>query len=166
MLTTSCIGQSPEDRRREAQGSAPDGDVLHRPGQPCLVCHSDKYDPGGEAFVIAGTIYQHPDDPNDQGLAGAQVSLIDSEDREFSAYTNAAGNFMIKVDPNLTEPVATTDGRLKVPFEPKFPLTVAVIYQGVDKSMDSMIWREGSCASCHHGSTPARDYVEKVWHEE
>jgi hypothetical protein len=160
----ACLGESPEERLRTALGDDRDGDEEHRPGQPCLVCHSADYHPGDAVFVLAGTIYQRVTDPDDQGVAGAEVNFIDSDGFQFAAITNSVGNFMVEVDPALSEPRQLERGRLRIPRAPTFPLTVAVIKDGIDRSMESSIWREGSCAGCHRSAVAGADHVEKVWH--
>ncbi len=161
-----CIGTTPEEARREAQGSARDGDEEHRPGQPCLVCHDEDYNPGGRVFVLAGTVYHFATDPDDRGLSGAEVIVIDDDDRELTAITNRAGNFMFELDPGLDAPELLDRGRTKIPFQPTFPLSVTVRYAGEEKDMESLIWRDGSCAGCHLSSDTGTDHVEKVWLEE
>jgi hypothetical protein len=110
----------------EAEGVEPG--PLHRPGQPCLVCHdSGKASP----FSVAGTIYARA-----EGRAPVNrvtVQLIDSQGRHFDALTNCAGNFLVRPDE----------------FTPHYPLwvTVAVGDQKID--MESPVFRDGSCASCH-----------------
>jgi len=165
-LMSACLGESPEDKLRAEQGSAPDGDEEHRPGQPCLVCHSAGYNPGGSVFVLGGTIFERASNADNQGLEGARVNFQDAEGHEFTAITNRTGNFMVEVKSDLTNPEQWSRGRLKIPWEPVFPLTVAVVSNGVDKSMESQIWREGSCATCHYSSETGVDHVEKVWHTE
>jgi hypothetical protein len=162
----ACIGVSPEDQRRASLGDAPDGDEEHRPGQPCLACHSEDYDPGGRVFVLAGTVYRRTGDPESMGLEGAELRFLDAEGHEFGALTNRVGNFMINVDTSLSEPLHRTKGRLTIPYEPVFPLSVSYVYLGEEKAMESLIWREGSCATCHYGSEADVDHVEKVWFEE
>lgn len=161
-----CLAESPEERLRAAQGEASDGDEEHRPGQPCLACHGADYHPGDEVFVLAGTIYETADDADDSGLEGAEVAFVDALNREFTAATNRVGNFMIQVEPDLGAPWQRSHGRLEIPWEPAFPLTVAVVYRGEDRSMESQIWRDGSCASCHRTAEPGVDHVAKVWHRE
>jgi hypothetical protein len=101
---------------------------LHRPGQPCLVCHD-----GGEApvFSLAGTIYARarPAVP----VARVEVVLLDSDGRTFRPTTNCAGNFFVRPRE----------------FTPHYPLwvTLAVGSQKID--MESPVYREGSCAACH-----------------
>jgi len=163
LLTSACIGTSPEEQERAAQGEAEDGNEEHRPGQPCLVCHGADYHPGGAVFTLAGTVYRSADDSDARGLMGAAVDIIDAEGREFTALTNTVGNFMIQVDTGLAEPQQSARGRLRIPWRPTFPLTVAVLYGGEDKSMESLMWREGSCAGCHRTSEQGLDHVEKIW---
>lgn len=125
------------DQQIEALGSEEPGVPMgpeHRPGQPCVVCHSA----GGPAekapFVIAGTIYENGN--SQVGLAGAAVSFVDSVGGRRIADTNAAGNFYI------TE----SDWR-----DLAFPFKVAVQQGPNTKEMNTTVNREGSCAFCHKG---------------
>lgn len=135
----ACIGTTPEERERAGLGPGDDGDAEHRPGQPCLVCHDE--------LAIAGTVYLTADDPDDAGLEGARVVLVDADGAEEEAVTNRAGNFMIE----------------RRRWQPRFPVSVAVIHDGEEKAMETLIWREGSCAGCHRSSRAGADFVEKVW---
>ena len=163
VVASGCIGESPEQRDRAAQGEAEDGDEEHRPGQPCLVCHGQDYNPGDDVFAVAGTIYRSPSDPDRQGLEGASVSITDDDGRTFVALTNRVGNFMIEVESGIDQPRQESRGRLLIPWQPTFPLTVEIDHAGDSQVMESKIWREGSCAGCHRGSTADADSVEKVW---
>ena len=99
---------------------------LHRPGQPCLLCHGN--------FSVAGTVYEKPSSPI--GLAGAVVSLTDSTQQTYVfEATNEAGNFYVKNDD----------------WSPVFPLShVTVTVPGVKPvKMLSDIGRNGGCGSCH-----------------
>ena len=110
----------------EASGVPPG--PLHRPGQPCLVCHD-----GGEAsvFSVAGTVYARADGA--VPLNKVTVELVDSDGHAAKPSTNCAGNFFLRPDELL----------------PHYPLwvTLAVGTQKID--MESPIYREGSCAPCH-----------------
>src|ERR1019366_4307514 len=65
---------------------------LHRPGQPCLLCHDGALgDP--PAFSVAGTVFDRPS--ASQGVNGATVSLTDANDSGALAVTNSAGNFYV-----------------------------------------------------------------------
>jgi hypothetical protein len=131
----ACIGTSPEQR---AQGALGDDDreegPTHRPGQPCLLCHSE--------FAIAGTVYMQPTDAT--GVRGAEVVVVDGLGREIVAVTNSAGNFYVGRDAEREE------GGVRVGFDPVLPFLVRVRMAGVpDLEMESLVWRDGSCASCH-----------------
>jgi hypothetical protein len=110
----------------EAPGVPPG--PLHRPGQPCLVCHDGNAHP---TFSVAGTVYARAE--SSMPVARVTVELLDSEARSFKAVTNCAGNFFVRTDE----------------FLPHYPLwiTVAVGAQRLD--MESPVFRDGSCASCH-----------------
>jgi hypothetical protein len=106
----------------------------HRPGQPCLACHRD----GGDAkpaFAMAGTIYR------EKGallaLGNVDVELTDAGGRKHVARSNCVGNFYI-------DPAA---------FTPTYPVWVTLRSGAHSIDMDSPIYREGSCATCH--SDPA-----------
>jgi hypothetical protein len=102
---------------------------LHRPGQPCLACHRS----GGNAvaYSFAGTIYRRNDatDPFDK----AEVVLTDSAGQTFRARTNCAGNFFVT----------------PYEFSPVFPVWTTVRSGLAGTDMESVIHRDGSCATCH-----------------
>ncbi len=105
---------------------------LHRPGQPCLVCHDGALlNPG--AFSVAGTIYRTPSSPT--GLEGATVFLSDSSNSSYMTLaTNSAGNFYVTPDE----------------WNPVYPLTsIAVMSTAGFAVMESDVGRNGACASCH-----------------
>jgi hypothetical protein len=125
---------------------------LHRPGQPCLACHGH-YGPADTEFSLAGTVYQ--DLTSQTPLVDAIVHLVDSNKTEFKAGVNCAGNFFV----------------LKDDFNPTFPVGASIQYGTIMgmpyiKSMDSPIYREGSCAICHAGDgnsyTTAHIYLSDV----
>lgn len=108
----------------------------HRPGSPCLACHST-YE-GATPLAIGGTVFSA-----NNGLltpeTGVLIEVADSTGGTRRACSNAAGNFFITKDawPDIA-----------------FPLSVKV--NGT--RMRSLIGRDGSCASCHklpeEGSSP------------
>lgn len=165
--TAGCIWPSPEDQQRadlppDPLGGEDEGSPEHRYGQPCLVCHGDE-------FVVAGTVYAHRDDPPDvPGVAGAKVHVQDADGRAFQATTNATGNFIVDVDEGLAAPTQFARGWTSVPFRPRFPLDVTV--EGTTptgsyaQTMESRIYREGSCAACHgpdvSATSAGRVYLE------
>lgn len=121
----------------------------HRPGQPCLVCHSPREGRGEKFFVVAGTIYERRDDPT--GLENVEVEITDAQDRVFTVFTNEAGNFMVHVDSSLGAPESIGEGQLEVPEAPEFPLNVTIRAGAREQTMRNVVGREGSCAHCHSG---------------
>lgn len=102
---------------------------LHRPGQPCVLCHSDAG--GEEPFSLAGTVYV--DAATARPIDGVEVRIVDSSGRKFSTVTNCAGNFMVRPSE----------------YSPNFPCWVSLRSGDVFREMSSPIYREGSCAACH-----------------
>ena len=103
---------------------------LHRPGQPCVLCH-DGDGPGGAVFSLAGTIHQIQNRP--APLPDAIVRFVDSRGRQHRTATNCAGNFFV----------------MREDYDPEFPVWVKLEFGGVEQAMGSPIFREGSCAACH-----------------
>jgi hypothetical protein len=104
---------------------------MHRPGQPCTVCHDGAIgDP--PAFSVAGTVFETPSSA--QGADGVTVTMVDSSGSSHSATTNAAGNFYLTPQ-NWT---------------PVYPiLSVTVAAGDVGAIMHSQISWSGSCGWCH-----------------
>lgn len=110
---------------------------LHRPGQPCVVCHAE----GATAvrFTIAGTVYETSS--GQVASVGTTVNLTDANDASASLTTNAAGNFY-----------ATPSQ-----YSPTFPIQTNVIAaNGKGATMATLIEGNGTaepqgggCASCH-----------------
>jgi len=102
--------------------------ATHRPGQPCIVCHSN-YEGAAPPFAVAGTIFNLKD-----GLivpaVGVKVIISDSVSGLRKACTNAAGNFFVKREDwvDITYPLNAQSG---------------------SRGMSSLIGRDASCASCH-----------------
>lgn len=103
---------------------------LHRPGQPCTVCHGDK-GPGSPSFGIGGTVFKT--DSRQTPLAGAAVRLSDEHLRTLVLTTNEAGNFYAESDE----------------FPLSFPLWVSIDWRGRSVDMVTPVFRAGSCAECH-----------------
>jgi hypothetical protein len=103
---------------------------LHRPGQPCLLCHDST---GGRRpdFSVAGTVYALAD--GDTPLNQIEVRMIDADRRPFTALTNCAGNFYVA----------------PVEYSPHYPLWVTLAAEGQTIDMESPVYRDGSCATCH-----------------
>jgi hypothetical protein len=104
---------------------------LHRPGQPCLVCHGEA-GPSSHTFVIAGTVYAKQG--QSAPAAGVQVELEDFSGTFVSLNTNEAGNFYIPTGE----------------WSPVMPVLVPQISMGQSvETMQTHIARDGSCADCH-----------------
>jgi hypothetical protein len=115
--------------------------AMHRPGQPCLACHS-KYQGAAPEFAVAGTVYSV--DVKTKKLVPAkniQIVVLDSMRETHKACSNAAGNFSVLRE-DWTDPV--------------FPLSPTA--GGL--TMVSLIGRDGSCASCH--KLPDPDNVDSL----
>ncbi len=140
LLAVAALGCSDpvQSQEREALGGEVPGvpkGPLHRPGEPCLVCH-DGSGPGNVVFSLAGTVYQNQDSTTP--LSDALVKFVDSTGREYSTASNCAGNFFVMRDD----------------YEPTYPLWVKIQFGTagagpVEQSMGSPIYRQGSCAYCH-----------------
>lgn len=103
---------------------------LHRPGQPCTVCHGGD-GPGSPTFAIAGTAYESRDSLGP--LVGGVVWLVDEQGRSYGMSTNEAGNFW----------AGEND------FTLSFPLFASVELEGEVVDMVTPIFRARSCAECH-----------------
>jgi hypothetical protein len=102
---------------------------LHRPGQPCAVCHSA--DGTSEPYVFAGTVYRDPEAT--VPVADVAILLVDSKRNTFTAKTNCVGNFYVKPSE----------------FSPTSPTWVSVQSTGFPFEMSSPMHREASCEKCH-----------------
>lgn len=125
-----------EDPAKEAEIAALGGEAfgvpigpLHRPGQPCTVCHDGDT---AREFAIAGTVYWQLDAR--APAPGTQVDMVDEEGNKQSALTNCAGNFFIYPE----------DLRVSYPY------WVTLSAEGASGiTMDSPVNGSGSCATCH-----------------
>jgi hypothetical protein len=125
------------DPVHEAQKDALGGETpgvrngpLHRPGQPCIVCHDGALgDP--PAFSIAGTIFADGNDTTP--LPNAMVTITSVDGSTYALTTNAAGNFYAPAGD----------------YTPKYPLHVSITSGSSTIKMTSHIGGNGSCAFCH-----------------
>jgi hypothetical protein len=109
---------------------------LHRPGQPCLLCHDGALgDP--QRFTVAGTVFQTTSART--AAPSVSVNLIDATGASAVLSTNAAGNFY------------ATPGQ----YDPTFPLRVCLTSDGLTVQMETLVEGNGTvepngaCASCH-----------------
>jgi hypothetical protein len=80
-------------------------------------------------FCRSGDSVQAPTVP----AVGVEVHVLDGAGRLTVLTTNAAGNFMLQ----------------QQTYEPKYPLWVKLFYNGLSVPMNTRVFRDGSCASCH-----------------
>lgn len=111
---------------------------LHRPGQPCILCHDGALgDP--QRFTVAGTVFQTSGSRTP--AEGATVTLTDANGTVIQVATNAAGNFYLT----------------PTQYNPATPMQVVVTESGgTSVKMQTLIAgnlaeepNNGSCASCH-----------------
>lgn len=125
-----------EDPAKEAQIAELGGEALgvplgplHRPGQPCTVCHDGAT---AREFAIAGTVYWALDSRSP--APGTRVDLVDGEGNQQSALTNCAGNFFIYPEDLVVD----------------YPFWITLSAEGASSiTMDSPVNGSGSCATCH-----------------
>jgi hypothetical protein len=127
-----ACGDPVRDREIEALGPEAPGvppGPLHRPGQPCVLCHSEAG--VAEPFLFAGTVYidAHSLTPIDD----VRVDFIDSVGSAFSTVTNCAGSFIVR----------------RREYSAGGPIWVSMQRDEVLREMETPIYRDGSCAGCH-----------------
>lgn len=114
--------------------------ATHRPGQPCVACHST-YEGADPKMAIGGTVYYQ----NAQGqillAKDVLVRITDSKNTERKACTNEAGNFWIEEEDWA---------------ELSFPLEI----RAGERRMQSIVGRERSCGMCHR--LPDDESIDKV----
>ena len=109
--------------------SVPKG-PLHRPGQPCLVCHGGQ-GPASSQFSIGGTIYLAND--SQMPASGATIDVEDINGSVGTTTSNEAGNFYIQASQ----------------WQPTYPTLPSVSLGNMVQPMSTHVGREGSCAHCH-----------------
>ncbi|HSN97898.1 MAG TPA: hypothetical protein VLS89_06355 [Candidatus Nanopelagicales bacterium] len=150
-----ACGNPAADVRIDALGPEVDGvpqNGYHRPGQPCILCHSS-YGGAEPEMSVAGTVYATAMPYQDATgelidsppVNGVQVILYDSEGNSppTTPVTNCIGNFWVTKDQ----------------WNPTFPIYAEIRYDDPDPNvtqvkravMGTWIQREGSCNTCHAG---------------
>lgn len=110
---------------------------LHRPGQPCLVCHDGALgDP--QRFTVAGTVFTTP--ATRDGAQGAVVTITDVNGWSINLTANAAGNFY--ATPSQYDPTFPLQTRLRGPSGET--ATMQTLIEG-----NGTVEPNGACASCH-----------------
>ena len=133
IATLAGCGDPVQDNAIEALGPEAPGvpkGPLHRPGQPCVLCHSEAGN--AQPFSFAGTVYV---DANSMiPIDDVRVSLIDLFGREFTTTTNCAGSFIV----------------LPQEYQLDGPTWVSLRREEVLREMQTPIYRDGSCTGCHY----------------
>ncbi|RKH10439.1 carboxypeptidase regulatory-like domain-containing protein [Corallococcus sp. CA053C] len=112
--------------------SGDSGSSLMHPGGNCIQCHADRGE--GPRFVAAGTVHAAAHEANDcAGIEGAQVTLTDANQKEYTLTTNASGNFFLHA------------GDAK---DFASPYTARISVDGVQRAMNTP-QSSGACGSCH-----------------
>lgn len=119
----------------------------HRPGQPCLHCHSKGGPAEDHPFAIAGTIYETDafDSPPAKDIIVQFVDANNGAPRSDPPRTNEVGNFFVPLSdwPDLAFPI-----RVGLYNDEKKPPV---------QKMKSLIGREGSCNFCHRPNIDPAD---------
>lgn len=110
----------------------------HRPGQPCVLCHSAGGPAEDKPFAVAGTVYETaaPGSPGAEGVIVKFVDAVQSAPRT-SPRTGPSGNFYV---PESDWPELT------------FPFRVGLYLEGQTRpvqEMQTLVNREPSCNACH-----------------
>jgi hypothetical protein len=110
---------------------------LHRPGQPCLLCHDGAIgDP--QRFTVAGTVYETAGEL--VAAAGTTVVLTDAKGTGTQLTTNAAGNFY--ATPGQYDPTFPIQVVVQAPGRPAVRMQTLIAGNGT-------VEPNGGCASCH-----------------
>lgn len=137
LLLFFTLGIACDDTQRDRELSELGGEAatvapgeLHRPGQPCGVCHGGA-GPAHGRFSLSGTVFWTAD--SQAPVAHTVVRIIDSLGAQYAVRSNCAGNFFVR------------DSE----FEPHWPAWVKLEFANKTLEMRSPISRERSCAGCH-----------------
>jgi hypothetical protein len=110
----------------------------HRPGQPCLHCHSKGGPAADHSFAVGGTIFE-TDAFDSKPASNVTVQFVDARGGapRIVPVTNDVGNFWVPLEdwPDMAFPVRVGiyDDATRPPVQ----------------TMKSLINREGSCNFCH-----------------
>jgi len=138
VASLSCAADPVREREIAALGGETPGvphGPLHRPGQPCGLCHGAS-GPDNPEFSLAGTLYRSPS--SRLPFANATIHFIDSTGEQRKTTSNCAGNFYVRVDD----------------WSPSWPVWSKLEYVDIDGTtrmteMTTAIFRETSCSTCH-----------------
>ncbi len=131
-LLSACVDATHQEEVQALGGETPGvpRGPLHRPGQPCLICHGG-LGPASHEFSVGGTVYAVKG--QSAPAVGAQVQIEDINGFFYTATTNAAGNFFVPSDT----------------WQPTYPTQMQVSLGSLSQQMATHAGRNGSCAGCH-----------------
>jgi hypothetical protein len=154
-FSSACVTDPVPDSEIESLGpDTTDPGPDHRPGQPCVICHSSGGPASDDPFAVGGTVFHDP--ASSQGVAGVKILFVDSNGSapirppNDDIITSASGNFYVRTSE----------------WNPAFPLYVNIYnpVDGVTGIMQSHIGRQPSCASCHRDAFTAAEQLYSVGH--
>jgi hypothetical protein len=154
-FSSACVSDPVPDAEIESLGpDVTDPGPDHRPGQPCVICHSSTGPASDDPFAVAGTVFH--DNASAVGVAGVKILFVDSNgSAPLRAPTNdiltsASGNFYVR----------------QSEWNPAFPLYVNIFNpaDGTTGIMQSHIGRQPSCASCHRDAFTQSEQLYSVGH--
>lgn len=125
----------------EAEELYPPESEFHRPGEPCVLCHSSK-GPASSEFVLGGTVFWGPENYENR-VDRAYVRIKDARKVPLCFVTNCNGNFFVRPEDfrGMTFPLLVSVERAVEPGRDEKTLVI--------RRMSGHIGREGSCATCH-----------------
>jgi hypothetical protein len=100
-----------------------------RPGENCKSCHG---------FTAAGTVFPSAQAASSEGINGATVTIVDSNQKSVTMTSNSAGNFY------------TNDAIV-------WPATITLTLGSRSATMPDA--HDGACASCHTTSGQGRIFL-------
>lgn len=155
-VAAACGNPAADNRIAALGGENPNVEASehHRPGQPCVLCHS-VYEGASPEMSIGGTVFA--DQASLLPVEGVQVVLTDTRGISKTVETNCVGNFFVEAgtwDEDYPDPQFPLAADIRCPtYDPETgePILDAATGEPVVrvKSMGSVISRDGSCASCH-----------------
>lgn len=134
------------ERLGEEDPAVPTG-PLHRPGQPCVLCHSSGGPANSRSFAVGGTIYA-TNASTSAPAANIEVRFVDARSSGpfQSVFTNEAGNFFVD----------------ESDWDTTFPFRVGIYRDGkLLAEMGTTVNRDGSCATCHAKTDPGDSYAAR-----